>query len=57
MKVGKLKFSGHSGKNKRKFKGVLGKHKTLKPGKYTLVITARSGMLTSRPAQLTFTIL
>lgn len=57
MKVGKFKFSGHAGKNKRKFKGVLGKHKTLKPGKYTLVITARSGTLTSRPAQLTFTIL
>src|SRR6201999_1164863 len=37
---GSLTFAGHTGQNTVKFDGWLSKHKRLKPGKYTLVITA-----------------
>jgi hypothetical protein len=54
---GSLAFPGHGGRNKVSFQGVISRSKKLKPGSYTLVITATSaGGLTSAPARLSFTI-
>ncbi len=54
---GKLTFTGHSGTNKVAFQGRISSKKTLKPGRYTLVITATNaaGVL-SAPKSLSFTI-
>jgi hypothetical protein len=38
--AGILTFSGHAGTNKVRFQGVISKHKKLKPGSYTLLVTA-----------------
>jgi hypothetical protein len=51
-----LSFIGHSGINKVAFQGrISGAHK-LKPGHYTLLITAENSAGHSSPHQLTFTI-
>ncbi len=55
--AGGLTFGGHSGTNKVKFQGRLSSTKKLKPGRYTLVITAAdSAGVRSAPQSLSFTI-
>ena len=54
--IAKLMAAGHAGPNHRFFKGRITRSKTLRPGSYTLVITARAFGSTSRPRRLTFTI-
>jgi uncharacterized delta-60 repeat protein len=54
---GTLNFTGHSGTNKVAFQGRISPTKKLKPGRYTLVITATdSARQHSAPEQLSFTI-
>jgi Galactose oxidase, central domain len=54
---GTLAFAGHTGRNRVSFQGRLSRSKALKPGTYTLIITATSGPgRQSVPKQLTFTI-
>ena len=55
--TGKLTFTGHDGANKVAFQGRVSPKKKLKPGRYTLVITAAAsdGAL-SAPKSLEFTI-
>jgi hypothetical protein len=54
---GSLSFSGHSGMNKVVFQGRISRTKKLKPGHYTLVITATNGTgQKSAPQKLGFTI-
>jgi hypothetical protein len=38
--AGTLTFSAHAGTNKVRFEGLISKHKKLKPGSYTLLVTA-----------------
>jgi hypothetical protein len=55
--AGILSFAAHSGKNKVVFQGRLSHAKKLKPGRYTLIITATSSNgLRSSPVSLSFTI-
>jgi hypothetical protein len=55
--VGRLTFTGHSGTNKVAFQGRISPVKKLKPGRYTLVITATdSAGVRSAPKSLSFTI-
>jgi uncharacterized delta-60 repeat protein len=55
--LGTLNFTGHSGTNKVAFQGRISPSKKLKPGRYTLVITATNSALQhSTPKQLSFTI-
>jgi hypothetical protein len=55
--AGGLTFSGRSGANKVKFQGRLSSAKKLKPGRYTLAITATdSAGVSSAPKSLSFTI-
>jgi hypothetical protein len=55
--AGTLSFSGHAGKNSVSFQGRISAFKKLRPGRYTLVITAtNSAGQQSRPARLRFTI-
>jgi hypothetical protein len=55
---GKLTFTGHDGTNKVAFEGRVSPKKKLKPGRYTLVITATaSDGARSAPRTLGFTIL
>ena len=54
--AGTLTFSAHAGTNKVRFEGPLSKHKKLKPGGYTLHITATASGKHSKPATLRFTI-
>jgi hypothetical protein len=51
-----LSFGGHSGLNKVGFQGRLSRSKTLKPGRYTLIITATDAGGQHTTARLTFTI-
>jgi hypothetical protein len=51
-----LSFGGHSGLNKFVFKGRLSRSKMLKPGRYTLIITAADARGQRATARLTFTI-
>jgi hypothetical protein len=56
-KVGTLTFTGHSGTNKVAFQGRISPKEKLKPGRYTLVITAtNSAGMRSAPKSLSFTI-
>jgi FG-GAP repeat len=56
-KVGKITFTGHSGTNKVAFQGRISAKKRLKPGRYTLAITAaNSAGMRSAPKSLSFTI-
>ena len=55
--VGRLSFTGHIGTNKVVFQGRVSRSKKLKPGRYTLVITAtNSAAQHSSPESLSFTI-
>jgi trimeric autotransporter adhesin len=54
--VGTLSFTGHSGTNKVNFQGRTSRSKKLKPGRYTLIITASNSVGYSTPRSLTFTI-
>ena len=55
--AGTLTFTGHSGTNKVAFQGRISPAKKLKPGRYTLVITAtNSAGVRSAPKSLSFTI-
>jgi hypothetical protein len=53
---GTLRFTGHAGKNKVSFQGRLSRSQRLKPGSYTLVITATNAVGHSSPRRLSFTI-
>jgi hypothetical protein len=54
---GTLSFAGHNGANKVSFQGRLSRSKKLKPGRYTLVITATNAAgQRSQPKSLSFTI-
>jgi len=54
--VATLSFTGHAGTNTLAFAGGLSHNRKLKPGHYTLVITATSGAARSKPLSLSFTI-
>jgi hypothetical protein len=55
--AGTLTFTGHSGTNEMAFQGRISPVSRLKPGRYTLVITAtNSAGAPSAPASLSFTI-
>lgn len=54
--VATLSFSGHAGTNKVRFGGRVSTHVKLKPGRYTLVITATTSGKRSTPHSLSFTI-
>jgi hypothetical protein len=60
--AGTLSFTGHSGMNRVVFQGRISRANKLKPGRYTLVITATntagqtSAGQTSAPQKLSFTI-
>jgi DNA-binding beta-propeller fold protein YncE len=53
---GTLRFSVGAGAHKVRFKGRLSKHKRLKPGRYTLIITATNIAGQRATAKLTFAI-
>ena len=55
-KAGALSFAGHAGRNLVRFQGRISRHKRLEPGRYRLTVTARSGVLSSQPRSLRFTI-
>jgi hypothetical protein len=54
--VGTLAHADHAGLNKLAFQGRLSPSKRLKPGRYTVVITAAAAGRTSTPVKLSFTI-
>jgi hypothetical protein len=55
--AGVLVFNGHTGANRVRFKGRISRRTKLRPGKYTLVITARdSAGARSAARRLSFTI-
>ncbi len=55
--VGTLSFRGRAGTNKVRFQGRLSRRKRLKPGRYTLTVTARDSTgLQSAPRSVSFTI-
>lgn len=56
VSAGALSFNGHSGTNKVAFQGRISRSKKLKPGSYTLLITAANAGGRSAPKHLSFTI-
>jgi hypothetical protein len=54
--AGARTFSGHAGTNKVVFKGWLSHSKKLKPGRYTLVITAITASVGTTTRKLNFTV-
>ncbi len=54
--AGELTLPTHLGVNRVLFQGRVSRAQKLKPGRYTLVITATANSKTSRPSTLTFTI-
>lgn len=54
---GKLQLSGRAGTDRISFQGLLSKHAKLKPGTYTLTLTASAAGLKSAARSLSFTIL
>jgi len=54
--AGALTFSAHVGTNKVRFEGLISKHKKLKPGSYTLLVTATASGKHSTTRMLHFTI-
>jgi DNA-binding beta-propeller fold protein YncE len=54
--AGTLTFSAHAGTNKVHFEGLISKHTKLKPGSYTLLVTATVSGKRSTTAALHFTI-
>ncbi len=53
---GALSFTGHTGMNKLVFQGRISRLDKLKPGRYTLTITATNSAGASTPTSLSFTI-
>ncbi len=53
---GALTLSGHAGVNTLKFQGRISGHTKLRPGNYTVVITAAGPSGAATPERLTFTI-
>jgi hypothetical protein len=53
---GTISFIGHPGRNKVAFDGRVNRHRRLKPGTYTLIITAAAPGGHSQPQRITFTI-
>jgi hypothetical protein len=49
--------NGHTGVNALRFQGRLSRRRTLKPGRYKLVVFATANGKTSKPRTATFTIL
>lgn len=57
VSVGTLSFAGHDGANNVVFQGLISPSKKLKPGRYTVIITARNAAdQTSAPRTLSFRI-
>jgi hypothetical protein len=56
IRAGALSFAAHAGANTVRFQGRLSPTKKLKPGRYTLVITAAGASGQSAPQSLNFTI-
>jgi hypothetical protein len=54
--AGTLTFSAHAGTNKVRFEGPISKHSKLKPGSYTLLVTATASGEHSTTRTLHFTI-
>jgi CopC domain len=54
--VGTLTFTAHTGTNKVHFEGLISKHKKLRPGSYTLMVTATASGKHSTTSTLHFTI-
>jgi hypothetical protein len=54
--AGTLTFSAHAGTNKVRFQGLISKHKRLRPGSYTLLVTAAASGKRSTTRTLHFTI-
>jgi hypothetical protein len=57
MTAGALSFTAHAGANEVAFEGRISRSKALKPGLYTLIITATNSAGVSNPQQLPFTII
>ena len=56
MVAGTLTFSAHTGTNKVRFEGVVSRHKKLRLGSYTLLVTATASGKHSTTRTLHFTI-
>ena len=56
MTVAALTLAGHAGTDRVRFEGRYSAAKKLKPGRYTLQLTASANGLSSTPRSLTFTI-
>ena len=56
VSAGTLTFTGHAGANRVKFAGRISNRVKLKPGSYTLAISATASKKTSTTHKLTFTI-
>jgi hypothetical protein len=54
--AGALRFSGLAGENKVRFEGLISKHKKLKPGSYSLLVTGTASGKHSTTRTLRFTI-
>ena len=58
MSVGTLSVNAHAGLNRVRFQGRLSKHRTLRPGRYALAITATDAAgKRSAPKTTVFTLL
>ena len=57
LTLGVITLAGHAGADRVRFEGLLSTRKKLKPGRYTLQLSASDGGLTSSAHSLTFTIL
>jgi methionine-rich copper-binding protein CopC len=57
VKAGTLTFSAHAGTNTVRFDGLISKHKKLKPGSYTLSVTALASGKHSATGTLHFKII
>ncbi len=56
LTAGTITFSAHAGTNKVHFEGLISKHTKLKPGSYTLLVTATASGKRSTTETLKFTI-
>jgi hypothetical protein len=54
--LGTLSFNARAGQNQVRFQGRLSRTRKLRPGRYTLTVTATAAGLSSLPRSLNFTI-
>ncbi len=54
--AGALSVAAHAGANKLRFQGLISRHRKLRPGSYTLLLSATASAKRSRTAKLSFTI-